>query len=136
MAPLSGIVGAFLCVRRAPRTAGPWNLSPPAKPHRSSPLRKSPNAAPARPAAGAAPIAPPGGALRLLRAVIAVRMFKSLSVLRLDTAHLQQYSINYGKFSAGRSPLAVRFVRYIIAATLGVAVLTASKNHRTYQKGR
>ena len=98
MAPLSGIVGAFLCVRRAPRTAGPWNLSPPAKPHRSSPLRKSPNAAPARPAAGAAPIAPPGGALRLLRAVIAVCMFKSLSVLRLDTAHLQQYSINYGKF--------------------------------------
>ena len=106
MAPLSGIVGAFLCVRRAPRTAGPWNLSPPAKPHRSSPLRKSPNAAPARPAAGAAPIAPPGGALRLLRAVIAVRMFKSLSVLRLDTAHLQQYSINYGKFSAAGSPLA------------------------------
>lgn len=55
-----------------------------------------------------------------LRAVIAVRMFKSLSVLRLDTAHHRQYSINYGKFSVAGSPPAVRFVRYIIAAPWGL----------------
>lgn len=98
-----------------------WRLlmCPPGAPHsRAMESVSSREATPEQPSSQAAkrrtgpprgrcsPDCAPGGALRLLRAVIAVRMFKSLSVLRLDTAHLQQYSINYGKFSAAGSPLA------------------------------
>ena len=86
------------------RTRRPRDLSPPAKPHRCGLLRRPPNAAPDRLAAGVGQIAIRRRARRHLRTAIAVRMFKSLSVLRLDTAHLQQYSINYGKFSAAGSP--------------------------------